>query len=178
MIVTLNSNFNFNVDSIHYSSDGGLVITLKTDSIEQECRYTHTSDISIGKAVQRRLIRLSEYIADYICNSPIKEKTRQTYEQMAKHLVRYGDCALDEITTEYLQSFIHYLENCGLQRSTVLLNFQKLSSVLNSAYREGLFDNRILLRVRRPKRQEKKKSFLTELRFRDDLGIEKERLFA
>lgn len=178
MKVIIDSNFQFEVGCISYSYEGVIKISLQSELKKDDNKYHYATDLVIGKAEPKKSISLSVYINNYVTNATIKEKTRQTYEQMAKHLVRYGDCALDEITTEYLQSFIYYLENCGLQRSTVLLNFQKLSSVLNSAYREGLFDNRILLRVRRPKRQEKKKSFLTELRFRDDLEIEKERLFA
>ncbi|MBQ8046253.1 MAG: tyrosine-type recombinase/integrase, partial [Bacteroidales bacterium] len=60
------------------------------------------------------------------------------------------------------QNFITYLENQGLQRGTVRLYFQKLACVLNDAYKNELFDERILRRVKRPKREQSKKSFLTE----------------
>ena len=47
---------------------------------------------------------------------------------------------------------------CG----TVRLYFQKLACVLHDAYKNGLFDDRILQRVKRPKREQEKKSFLSE----------------
>ena len=81
---------------------------------------------------------------------------------MMKHLENYGDCNMEDITTEYIQNFITYLEKQGLQRSTVRLYFQKLACVLNDAYKNELFDERILRRVKRPKREQSKKSFLTE----------------
>ena len=81
---------------------------------------------------------------------------------MMKHLANYGDCNMEDITTEYIQNFIIYLEKQGLQRSTVRLYFQKLACVLNDAYKNELFDERILRRVKRPKREQSKKSFLTE----------------
>ena len=66
---------------------------------------------------------------------------------MMKHLENYGDCNLEDITTEYIQNFITYLEKQGLQRGTVRLYFQKLACVLNDAYKNELFDERILRRV-------------------------------
>ena len=81
---------------------------------------------------------------------------------MMKHLQNYGDCNMEDITTEYIQNFIIYLEKQGLQRGTVRLYFQKLACVLNDAYKNELFDERILRRVKRPKREQSKKSFLTE----------------
>ena len=42
------------------------------------------------------------------------------------------------------------------------LYFQKLACVLHDAYKNGLFDDRILQRVKRPKREQEKKCFLSE----------------
>ena len=89
-------------------------------------------------------------------------ENKSSYHLMMKHLENYGDCNLEDITTEYIQNFITYLEKQGLQRGTVRLYFQKLACVLNDAYKNELFDERILRRVKRPKREQSKKSFLTE----------------
>ena len=43
---------------------------------------------------------------------------------------------------------------------------QKLACVLHEAYKEGLFDERILMQVKRPKREQEKKCFLTEAELR------------
>jgi hypothetical protein len=44
-----------------------------------------------------------------------------------------------------------------LATSPIRLHFQKLTCVLHEAFREGLFDERILLLVNRPKREQEKK---------------------
>jgi site-specific recombinase XerD len=49
-----------------------------------------------------------------------------------------------------------------LKAGSVRLYFQKLACVLHDAYKNGLFDDRILQRVKRPKREQEKKSFLSE----------------
>jgi site-specific recombinase XerD len=82
---------------------------------------------------------------------------------MCKHLEAYGDCAIDKVTTSYLQGFIAYLQQQNMKTGTVRLYFQKLACVLHDAYKNGLFDDRILQRVKRPKREQEKKSFLTEM---------------
>ena len=69
---------------------------------------------------------------------------------------------IDKITTAYLQDYIRYLQMQGLKCGTVRLYFQKLACVLHDAYKNGLFDDRILQRVKRPKREQEKKSFLSE----------------
>ena len=81
---------------------------------------------------------------------------------MCNHLEAYGDCSIDKVTTSYLQDFISFLHSQGLKTGTVRLYFQKLTCVLHYAYKNGLFDDRILQRVKRPKREQEKKSFLSE----------------
>ncbi len=81
---------------------------------------------------------------------------------MCKHLETYGDMAVDKVTTAYLQNFIQYLQSQNLKSGTVRLYFQKLACILHDAYKNGFFDDRILQRVKRPKREQEKKSFLTE----------------
>ncbi len=69
---------------------------------------------------------------------------------------------MDNVTTNYLQGFILHLQSQGMKPGSVRLYFQKLACVLHDAYKNGLFDDRILQRVKRPKREQEKKSFLTE----------------
>ena len=45
---------------------------------------------------------------------------------------------------------------------SVRLYFQKLACVLHDAYKNELFDGRILQRVKRPKKEQEKKCFLSE----------------
>ncbi len=92
----------------------------------------------------------------------IKDKTKDSYRLMCNHLEAYGDITIDKITTSYLQNFIQYLQSQGLRLGSVRLYFQKLACVLHDAYKNGLFDDRILQRVKRPKREQEKKGFLTE----------------
>ena len=84
------------------------------------------------------------------------------YRLMCNHLEAYGDITIDKITTAYLQDFIKYLQSQGMKPGSVRLYFQKLACVLHDAYKNGLFDDRILQRVKRPKREQEKKSFLSE----------------
>ena len=78
---------------------------------------------------------------------------------------------MDNITTEYLEGFITYLQDKGLAAGTIRLHFQKLSCVLHEAYREELFDERILLRAKRPKREQEKRK--TRLMCHSDIGTTK-----
>ena len=98
--------------------------------------------------------------------SGIKEKTRSTYRNMCDHLERYGDITMDSVTTEYIQGFVEHLRTRGLKPNTVRLLYQKLACVLNSAYREGLFDRRVLERVRKPCGDSARKCHLTETELR------------
>lgn len=162
MKLTIVSNFSFQVSSIQYSDSKELVLRLLSEQDLGGNRFSYEVDLGCGAASAKKVVMLSEYIQNYISRSTIKEKTRQSYFLMDKHLHSYGDCDIEEVTTEYLQGFISYLEGRGLKRGSVLLLFQKLASVLHSAYREGLFDDRVLQRVRRPRKSQTKKGFLTE----------------
>ena len=81
---------------------------------------------------------------------------------VCRHLTDYGDSTMDNVTTNYLQGFILHLQSQGMKPGSVRLYFQKLACVLHDAYKNGLFDDRILQRVKRPKREQEKKSFLSE----------------
>ena len=130
-------------------------------AILRSCLF-YEAEFGESCATTRPLVTLLEQVSNYITKANIKEKTKSSYHLMMKHLENYGDCNLEDITTEYIQNFITYLESQGLQRGTVRLYFQKLACVLNDAYKNELFDERILRRVKRPKREQSKKSFLTE----------------
>ncbi|MBO7201831.1 MAG: phage integrase SAM-like domain-containing protein, partial [Bacteroidales bacterium] len=107
----------------------------------------YEAEFGESSAATRPVVTLLEQVANYVVKANIKEKTKSSYILMMKHLENYGDCHLEDITTEYIQNFIPYLERQGLQRGTVRLYFQKLACVLNDAYKNDLFDERILRRV-------------------------------
>lgn len=162
MKINIESNFVFTVAKMCYSANGELYITLSKDGVPTACSYKYESNLGNGVAEERPKINLIEYTRSLIKKSDIKEKTKESYRLMCNHLEAYGDCSIDNITTQYLQGFLSYLQDRGLQIGTVRLYFQKLACVLHDAYKNGHFDERILLRVKRPKREQEKKSFLTE----------------
>ena len=162
MKVVIQSNFSFDVKNIGFSASGELVISLSSTESDNENHYSYEADFGASSAVARPVVKLLDYTAAYVSKACIQEKTKSSYHLMMRHLQDYGDCNMEDVTTEYIQNFITYLERQGLQRGTVRLYFQKLACVLNDAYKNELFDERILRRVKRPKREQSKKSFLTE----------------
>ena len=162
MNIRIETNFPFSVSSIHYAPNGELLVVLSSESATEEKKYEYTASLGCGQAVERPKTSLAEYVRRHVGSSNIKEKTKSSYLLMLKHLLRYGDCTLDKITTEYLQGFIGHLEATGMAQNTVRLYFQKMTCVLHNASKEGLFDDRILQRVQRVKRPKDKKGFLTE----------------
>ncbi len=115
-----------------------------------------------GEAQERPVVSLVEYIYRYVKRSNIKDKTKCAYYQTCKHLERYGDCNIEKVTTAYLQGFITFLQTLGMSPGTVRLYFQKVACVLHDACKNELFDDRILQRVKRPRRVQEKRGFLTE----------------
>jgi len=162
MDIKIKSNFRFTVAAIEYTPGGELYITLESDSGDRVKQYEYTASLGDGAAVSKPVVSLLEYARGYYAASGVKEKTRDCYRLMCRHLEAYGDKAMDEVTTEYLQGFVSHLQGHGLQVGTVRLYFQKLTCVLHEAYRDGLFDDRVLQRVRLPRRERRKRSFLTE----------------
>ena len=162
MNITIVSNYDFAVSSIHYSPNGELQIRLEKEGEPSENRYEYAVCLGDGKSEKRPTYSLLEYAQRFAQDSSIKDKTKDSYRLMSKHLEKYGDCTIDNITTNYLQGFIAYLQEQGLKVGSVRLYFQKLACVLHDAYKNGLFDDRVLQRVKRPKREQEKKSFLTE----------------
>ena len=162
MKVTVESNFSFSVSSIQYTPGGELRITLFSDTPSSDNHYQYSAMLGDGQADEKPSVSLLKYSMDYASSAMIKAKTRESYRLMCRHLKTYGDMAIDEVTTSYLEGFIAYLQDCGLKAGSVRLYFQKLACVLHDAYRNGLFDDRIIQRVRRPRREQEKKTFLTE----------------
>ena len=162
MNIRIDSNFQFAVVSIKYEPCGGLCITLKSDVFSSEVHYEYTACLGSGQAEEKPVVSLLQYARDYAANSSVKDKTKDTYRLMCNHLERYGDCPVDKVTTAYLQAFISHLQACGMKAGTVRLYFQKLACVLHDAYKNGLFDDRVPQRVKRPRREQQKKSFLSE----------------
>ncbi len=162
MNIIIKSNSQFSVTSIHYAPNGELCIELSSEKGNEKNRYQYTANLGNGQSEELPSLNLLEYTRNYVANSTIKEKSKDPYNQMARFLEAYGDCTIDKITTEYLQGFISHLQSAGLAPNTVRLYFQKITCVLNNAYKEGLFDERILRRVQRVKRPKEKKCFLTE----------------
>lgn len=162
MKIRVESNFAFTVSSIHYLPNGELRIRLETEDASTENKYEYEVFLGGGKAEKRSTYSLLEYARRFAQTSSVKDKTKDSYRLMENHLEKYGDCMLEEVTTNYLQGYIAYLQARGLRAGSVLLYFQKLACVLHDAYKNGLFDERILLRVKRPKREQEKKEFLSE----------------
>ena len=162
MDIKIKSNFRFTVAAIEYTPGGELYITLESDSGDRVKQYEYTASLGDGAAVSKPVVSLLEYARGYYAASGVKEKTRDCYRLMCRHLEAYGDKAMEDVTTEYLQGFVSHLQGHGLQVGTVRLYFQKLTCVLHEAYRDGLFDDRVLQRVRLPRRERRKRSFLTE----------------
>ena len=162
MNIRIESNFSFSVSSIQYAPNGELQITLTSDEKQTDNRYQYTASLGSGKAEEKPSISLLQYCRDFVAAANIKPQTKSSYHLMCRHLEAYGDVPLDKITTAYLQGFIAYLQASGLQTGTARLYFQKITCVLHEAYKNELFDDRILQRVKRPKREQEKRGFLTE----------------
>lgn len=162
MNIKIKTNFPFSVSSIQYASDGELCITLTTDTASEERRYEYAAILGSGQAMECPRISLADYTLDFVAGHKIKAVSKSPYRLMAKYLMGYGDRTLDAITTEYLQGFIGYLQTRGMAPNSVRLYFQKLTCVLHHASKEGLFDDRILQRVRRVPKPKEQKGYLTE----------------
>ena len=162
MNIRIDSNFNFSVSSIQYAPNGVLCITLTSGEKQTDNRYCYEASLGSGQAEERSTFSLLQYSRDFVASANIKDKTKSSYCMMFRHLEAYGDVPIDKVTTAYIQEFISFLYSRGLHTGTVRLYLQKLTCVLHDAYKNGLFDDRILQRVRRPKRVHSKKCFLTE----------------
>ena len=162
MNVIINANFRFSVASIQYSANGELCISINSEDLDSNMPYRYSASLGNGMAEERPTTSLLKYAIGFASDSSIKEKTKDSYRLMCKHLEAYGDMAIDKVTTAYLQGFIGHLQSLGLKTGTVRLYFQKLACVLHDAYKNGLFDDRVLQRVKRPRRDYEKKSFLSE----------------
>lgn len=161
MKVRIETDFVFKVSSIQYTDSGELCIRLASPNKSDNTTYRYNANID-DIVEERQSVSLHYYLLKFAERPDIKPGTRSSYELAARHVVKYGDCMLDKITTEYLQNFIEFLRQNGLKSNTVRLNFQKVACVLNDAYTHELFDIRILKRVKYPKRDRDKRTFLTE----------------
>lgn len=162
MNIKIESNFQFAVSSLQFLPNGEFQISLFSADKSAEKRYEYVVNLGSGAAEEKPSVSLLEYVNLYVKKSNIKNKTISTYQQMCKHLVMYGDAKIDDVTTDYIQGFITYLQACNMKPGTVRLYFQKLACVLHDAHKNELFDDRILQRVKRPKREQKKRCFLSE----------------
>ena len=159
MNVIIESNFRFSVSSIMYALNGELQITLASDEKQTDCHYHYSASLGDGQAEEKPSISLLQYARDFAASANVKSKTKDSYRLMCNHLESYGDMTIDKVTTAYLQDFIQHLQSQNLKPGSVRLYFQKIACVLHDAYRNGLFDDRILQREKRPKREQEKKSF-------------------
>ena len=162
MNIKIESNFQFSVAAIQYAPNGQLCISLISDGFQSNAHYQYTACLGNGHAEEKPIVSLLNYAKEFASAANITSKTKDSYRLMCKHLVAYGDSAIDQVTTAYLQGFLSYLQAQNLKPGTIRLYFQKLACVLHDAYKNGLFDDRILQRVKRPKREQEKKCFLTE----------------
>lgn len=162
MNINIDSNFRFSVAAIKYTATGELCISLVSDDLSADTHYEYFASLGSGQAEEKPTVSLLQYCRDFVSAANIKPQTKSSYNLMCRHLEVYGDTTIDRVTTSYIQDFIPFLRSRGLHSGTVRLYFQKLACVLHDAYRNGLFDDRILQRVKRPKREQEKKGFLTE----------------
>ena len=162
MNIRIKTDFNFSVSSIQYAPNGELQIILTSGEKQTGSRYQYTACLGSGQAEEKPAVSLLGYARSFASSANVKSKTKDSYRLMCNHLETYGDITIDRITTDYLQDYIQYLQSQGLKPGSVRLYFQKLACVLHDAYKNGLFDDRILQRVKRPKREQEKKGFLTE----------------
>ena len=162
MKLLIKSNFQFQVKAVRFMSDGQMEINLHSGASTGMEEYAYAVELSGDEAEVDRgvsLCGLAEEFADSPCR---KSKTQLSYRHMLAHLRKYGDRCLSDVTTDYLQGFLKYLQEHGIGDSTARMYFQKLACILHHAYANEMFDIRILKRVRRIKRVQKKKEFLTE----------------
>lgn len=162
MNIRINSNFKFHIAEINYNSSGEICVSITSDDSQMAEQRQYSAVVSDGSVETRESVSLLAFARRHEHRTDISPKTQSCYRLMCDYLEHYGDIDLDHVTTGYLQGFITHLQEKGLAAGTVWLNFQKLACVLHEAYREGHFDERILLRVKRPKREQNKKGFLTE----------------
>ena len=162
MDIKIDSDFQFSVVSIQYTATGELSICLSSDDFSSGAHYQYSASLGNGQAEEKPTVSLLQYAQSFAKSANIKPKTKDSYRLMCNHLEKYGDCTIDNVTTNYLQGFVSYLQEYGLKTGTIRLYFQKIACVLHDAYKNGLFDDRILQRVKRPKREQAKKSFLSE----------------
>lgn len=162
MNIKIDSDFRFSVISIQYTATGELCISLASDDISTNAHYQYSASLGSGQAEEKPTISLLQYAESYATSANVKSKTKDSYRLMCKHLETYGDIPIDKVTTVYLQDFIQHLQSLELKPGSVRLYFQKLACVLHDAHKNGFFDDRILQRVKRPKREQEKKSFLSE----------------
>ena len=167
MNVKIESNCRFLITQMHYSPKGELNVVIHVDNVDKEGRFEYSAVLGDGLAEEKPSVSLLHYIKVYTDNSGIKDSTKEAYTTLSRHLRDFGDRTMDNVTTEYLQGFVSYLQSLGLKTGTVHLNFQKLACVLHYASRNELFDDRILQRVKRPKREQNRKCFLTETELRN-----------
>lgn len=135
---------------------------MTSENSHTDVQYRYTACLGDGQAEEKPSVSLMQYAREFATTANIKAKTKDTYRLMCDHLETYGDITIDKVTTAYLQGFIGHLQSQGLKTGTVRLYFQKLACVLHDAYKNGLFDDRVLQRVKRPRREQEKKCFLSE----------------
>ena len=161
MKINIESTANFSIQNISFDKDV-LSVSISVEGANADQKYKYSIDFGEGSGVAKSSIRIVDYLKQYVNVSRLKPQTEETYRHVEYYLNKYGNNWIEDITTEYLQGFIAFLEQQGLSKGTVYLYFSKLSCILHHAYKYGLFDERILLRVNRPRRDQKKRVFLTE----------------
>ena len=134
MNININTNFKFRITGITYNSCGEIIISITSDVFQSNEQGKYCAVVSDGSVESREPVSLLAYARRHEQRTDIKAKTRLCYRLMCDCLEKYGDTAIDRITTGYLQGFITHLQNRGLANSTVRLHFQKLACVLNEEY--------------------------------------------
>lgn len=168
MKISILSNHIFSVNQMSFDGENlQLFISSERDSNDaKDEQYCCSVDLCIANPTPQPIVTIVGYLKRHLSHVSLKPNTIETYRQVERYLTLYGDTDLNKVTTDYLQGFVSYLESSTLSKGTVYLYFSKLKCVLHDAYKNDLFDERILLRVKAPRRERKNKVFLTEAELR------------
>lgn len=72
---------------------------------------------------------------DYqISHRDIRESTKEIHRRVLAHIKRYRpECAIGDLTEDYIKGFINYMKNCGLCQNTISMHIHTLRCYYNIA---------------------------------------------
>ncbi len=88
--------------------------------------------------------------------------TKVNYQTFLNHIKKFKDVKISKFNIQYWNDFRKYLENQGMESSTIAEYQIKLKSILNSAYKNNLINAESLKNLEIVKSSNKVRNFLTE----------------